>query len=406
MIRNVIIATFAYRKDGKRTPLNGMIEPLLYFFDKNVDNLLLLEGSHPGSDTVSARFETYKKGRLKTTELSYVGKILSPILKMQNTNSTQTIFKLRDFLSVIEIAIRYPKRYDLFIGLESIYALGGILLRKIGLVKYVVYYVSDYAPNRFSNKTFNDIYLMLDRFCCRNADAVWDVSPAMLPARVSKGFKKSEARKHILVPNALFPKQIDYLPLKKVAPYSIVFAGTFGPENGPDLAVKAMKYIVKKFPIATLHMIGGGDTYEDSLKKMAKDLGIDKNIIFHGFIKDAIKVSMITKKSMIGLAPYAAIPRSPRFFADATKIRLYFGAGLPAITTQVPPLGKDPEIKKGVVVTIDNEKEIAKAIIKLFNSKAQYREMRKSAINYAKSNTWENTYTKALKQMGLSINDI
>ncbi|HSX40276.1 MAG TPA: hypothetical protein VLF68_01545, partial [Candidatus Saccharimonadales bacterium] len=176
--QNLLIATFSVWREKKRTAINGMVEPLLTFFFPEFETIDLIDGAHPGDEETRTRFEYYQNKKLKKTDFAWISFLLSPFLKLQNTNGTQIVFKLRDFLSVLELSIRKRKRYDLFIGLESVFTLSGIVLKKLGVVKTVVYYVSDYAPNRYSQKLLNNIYLWLDRTCCYYADFIWDVSPA------------------------------------------------------------------------------------------------------------------------------------------------------------------------------------------------------------------------------------
>lgn len=399
MVKNLLIATFSFRSNGKRSAINGMVEPLISFFSKKAENLTLIEGAHPGSDTVFTFKQNYRSGKLKSSGKSFSSIFLYPLLSWQNKNATQIIFKIRDILDVLEIGLTTKEKYDLFIGLESIYTLGGIILKKLGKVQKVVYYVSDYSPYRFNNGFLTFIYLWLDKFCCYNADYIWDVSPVMMPARIKSGINQERCAPLILVPNALFEEQINYLPLNQLEPYSLVFVGTLGPENGPQTAIKAMPLILKEIPTAKLHIIGGKDDFEEPLKNLVKKLKLEKNIIFHGFISDAIEVSQLSRQFMIGLAPYTELPDSPRWFADATKIRLYMGVGLPAITTRVPPLGKEVAKKGAAIITKDSKEDLAIACIKLFKDRILYSKMRKAAISYAKNNTWENSYVNAMKRI-------
>ncbi|MBI2268241.1 MAG: glycosyltransferase [Candidatus Blackburnbacteria bacterium] len=285
--------------------------------------------------------------------------------------------------------------------MESINALAGIVLRKLRKVRRVVYYVSDYSPERYKPKWFNDLYLWLDRYAATHSDFIWDVSLAMMPARIKVGLDPQKATPVIHVPNALFPKQINYLPTSRIIPNSLVFVGTLGKINGPDLAIKALKIVLKSIPSTSLHIYGSGEPDMTRLKKLTEKLKLNNKVIFHGFISNQVKLSKETSMYAIGLAPYLAVPGSPRWWADATKIRLYLAAGVPVITTQVPPLGKEIERDEAGVIAKDNPQEQAEAVLKLLKDKKTYLKMRKNAIKRATDNTWENTYSQALKKMGL-----
>lgn len=404
LFQTVFIATFSAWKNGKRLPTNGMIEPLLSFFGKKTQRIILIDCTHPGSsDDVIPKVDEYRFGKLQKQE--NVTFLFPPkwLLEKNNTLKTQPLFKIRDVATVAERLLQENGNIDLFIGLESIHTFVGILFKKLGKVKTVVYYVSDYSPHRYGSKIFNNIYLWLDRFCAMNADYIWDVSPAMMPARIKNGLDKKKAKPCIQVPNALFPFQISYLPIAQLKKNSLLFAGTIGPENGLDLAIEALQLVRKEIPSVHLTILGSGLTSEEEkIKKLIQQYKLEKNITQHGFIADLKKVADISKHSMIGLAPYRTIPWSVRWYADATKMRLYFANGLPAITTQVPPLGKEAQKKECALVTKDIAEPYAKAIISLLQDSKKYKKYRQNAIAFAKVNTWENTYGNALKQMKLA----
>lgn len=401
---NLIFATFSPWENGVRLPTNGMVEPMLSFFLPKTSKFTLIDEPHPGSDRVIPIIEHYESGKLtKETSPPFFVHLLYPLLRLRNSVGTRIPFKIRDFLTVVVYGFRVKDKYDLFIGLESVNALAGVILKKLGRVKAVVYYVSDYSPKRYKAKWFNSLYLLLDRLAANYSDYIWDVSPALMQARKQAGVDPGVSKKIIHVPNGLFPEQIKYLPLKKTTPASLVYAGTLGVENGPDIAIEAIRIVTKKFPKVRLHIYGGGKKDLDRLRQLVNKLDLGRNVMFHGFFNDPIKLSSELRKYTIGLAPYKAIPGSPRFWADATKIRLYLAAGLPVITTQVPPLGKELVKEKAGIVCRDNHEEIARAIVKLFDNPNLYKTFRRNAIRKAQGNTWENTYNKALTAMGFKF---
>jgi len=402
MPKNVLIASFSIRDKTGRTPINGMIGPLLSFFRPKYHQVDLIDGPHPGSSTVITHFENYTKHKLTSAKSSLISFLLFPILILANRDSTQFIFKIRDFLTVFEILLRNRRRYDLFIGLESVYTIAGIIGKYLGFISRIVYYVSDYSPNRYPNFLVNKFYLWLDRYCCSHADFIWDVSPAMMPARVKAGLKPQQSAPLILVPNALFPSQIAPADPNSVIPYSLVYAGTLGPENGVDIAIAAVQKIRQKYPAASLHIYGSGHEFEPALKLLINKSDLQKQVIFHGFIGKLDKLTKIISQYALGIAPYRYFPGSPRLYADATKLRLYLGAGLPVVTTQVPPLGRELASRGAAVISQDNDVDLAKTVMKIFFDRRRYTKLRLASIRYAKTNTWENTYRSALAQMKLS----
>ncbi len=398
----VLVATFSPWKNGKRLPINGNVEPLRDFFVPKVRRFTLIDQIYPGSDEIMPRIEVYERKKQYFYRSSWWLYLLYPFLRVVNTinpGETHISYKLRDFFSVVDWGLRETKPADLFIGLESINGLAGIVLRGLGKVKKVIYYVSDYSPRRYENRWFNAIYLWLDRFCSMHADYVWDVSVAMQPARISVGLDPKKSAPVLVVPNALYPKQIHQVSKNEVQPYSMVFMGTLGIMNGPDIAIEAVPFILKKYPTAMLYIVGGNVLDLERLSALVKRLKLGGNIQFYGFIDDREKISSIIRRFSVALAPYPHIPWSARLYGDATKIRAYLAAGLPVVTTSVPPLGKVAAVQGAAIIADDTPQAIAAAVIRIFSDTQLYAKMRTRAIAFAKDNTWENEFQKAIKQM-------
>lgn len=382
-------------------PTNGSVEPLRDFLVPKVEKLVLIDQLVPSSESVLHKIEVYVSNKQKFIEYhpSWWFKLITPILWMRNTNGTHISFKIRDFLSIIDWTFRDATVFDYFIGLESINTLAGILLRKLGRVKHVIYYVSDYSPNRYKNRWFNRLYLAFDRMSAKHADYIWDVSRAIHPARIKAGLNRYSSAPVIHVANGLFPSQIKTNPVSKIKPYSIVFMGTLGPENGPDVVIRALSTIRKKYAKATLHIIGGTEESFAWLKPIIRDYKQEGAVIFHGFIPNAAKMSEIMRSCSIAVAPYRSMRGSPRYYGDAGKIRAYCAAGLPIVTSPVPPLGRDMAEAGAAVIANDDEKSFASAILALFENSDLYVRMRRKAIAIAKTNTWEHQFTHAFSEM-------
>lgn len=381
-------------------PRNGMIDSMLYYFVPRVKSFTLLDQPHPISDTIHPFVEEYENGRMRDrrrmSPIYYVPVYLYCL--MERHGLTRISYKLRDFFSVFIVVFTRMKKYDLFVGLEAINTFAGIVLKKFGLVKTVIYYVSDYSPIRFGKTLFNRTYLALDRFCVTHADVTWDVSPAMQEGRLQAGLDADKKYRVIHVPNGLFPSQIKSLPISQRMRDCLVYLGNLEPDFGVELAIKAFKEIYKKRPGATLRIIGGGKELPD-LKRLVIRLKLNTSVSFYGFVEDNDKMANIVRTSYIGLAPYRSFPESIRWYGDAGKIRQYTAAGLPVVTTHVPPLGRYI-VKKGAgIETQDTVKSFSDGILRLLLDDTLYEKMSAGAIKVSCDNTWEHVYTKALEDM-------
>lgn len=385
--------------NGQRMPTNGNLEPLRNFLVPRVCRLVLIDQPHPGSDRVTPKIEEYTNynKNFVNHNPSWWIYLLTPLLKLTNQNKTQAIFKVRDFLSIIDWAFRDKAHYDYFVGMESVNTLAAIFLRKIGRVGKVIYYVLDYSPNRYS-PALNKLYLALDRYCATRADFVWDVSMAMQSARISAGLDPKKSAPVIHVPIGVYPDQIKLATARDIQPYSLVYMGTLGEENGPDLAIEILPIIQKKYPTALLHIIGGGGENLDRLKTLAESLELKNQVIFHGFVVRSSNMANILSRCYVAVAPYRDFPNSVRRYADSSKMRSYAAAGLPIITTPVPPLGKDLQKLGGAIIAADNKKSFSRVVISLFSNPRRYAKMRRAIIKYAKNNTWDKEFSNAFSK--------
>ena len=226
----------------------------------------------------------------------------------------------------------------------------------------------------------------------------------MPEARKKLGYNMNKLSPQLYAPNAFFRNEIKYLPISKVLPFSVIYAGTMGSENGPELAIKAMVKVVKKIPKATLTLAGGGtEERKNKLNSLIAQLKLDKSVNFKGFIPTNEEMLDIVRHHRISIAPYRAIPNSVRWYADAVKIRMSLACGLPVIATQVPPMGKEAQKLGAGLIVQDNVDALANAVIKILSDEKIYLKMRKNAIKAAKNNTWDNSYANALKDMGITF---
>lgn len=397
---SVLIASFSVHKKGKIFTLNGMIDSLLSFFLSKTEKTVLIDQPYPGSDIIFPIIKIYKKEKLlNVTRSSIFLYFLYPFLKLANYHATHVSFKIRDFLSVIFYGFSEKTRFDVFIGLEGINALAGIMLKKLGKVNIVIYYVSDYSPSRYGQTFFNKLYLFLDRFCVTHADFTWDVSPVMKDGRIKAGILPIEMHRVIHVPNGLFKEQIDPLPISKRTRDSIVYMGALDKVKGIDIALKALKIILAKRPKTTLHIIGGTENEIVELQQFACILGIEKSIIFYGFIPPNKIMSNIIRRCYIGVGTYGGSKSPPNRYGDSGKIRQYLGCGLPIVATTLQWYTKYA-IEKGAGIGVkETSEDFARGIITLLEDDALYKSYSKKAVELSKHNTWENSYANAFHIM-------
>ena len=101
------------------------------------------------------------------------------VLNGHPAKGPELLLWIKDFIFVLKRGIATTKKYELFIGVDNLNALAGLVLRRLGKVERVVYYVIDYTPVRFKNPLLNAIYHWVDRRAVHGSDAVWNLSERM-----------------------------------------------------------------------------------------------------------------------------------------------------------------------------------------------------------------------------------
>lgn len=284
--------------------------------------------------------------------------------------------------------------FDIFIGVDSINSLSGILLKKLGIVKKVIYYTIDYIPKRFESKLLNTIYLYLDSFVVKHSDNVWNLSRVMIEEREKRGVDKKFRQKQIVVPVGT-EANITEVPFGKIKRYHVVHMGHLMRKHGVQLAIESIPHIIKVIPQFHLDIIGGGE-YEEALKKLAQELDVSSYITFYGFIQSHRKLERMLSVCALGVAPYMDTEESYVRNTDPGKVKAYLAAGLPVVITKVPLIWKElAKYRCGVAVSY-NARDLARAIIWLLSENQRLRQYRRNAKRIAKKYTWNEIFSKAL----------
>ncbi len=307
------------------------------------------------------------------------------------------VFYLLDILFTIYFFLRARTRIDLFIGVDNLNAFAGLLLRRMGWVKTVVFYTIDYVPQRFENRALNHIYHWIDKFCCDHANYIWNVSAAMMEARRAKWLALDGCAPSLVVPLGCNFERIGRLPVAQIYRHDVAFLGDLAPEQGVDWLLENWRAVRARVPDARLIVIGGG-AQEDALKQQANRLGIASSVQFSGFIVDDIEVEQMLAHCAVGVAPYAADATSFKYYADPGKVKLYLAAGLPVVITNVPPVAQVIHQADAGFAIDHDDSELTEAIVTLLTQDELYERYRANAIQFAARFSWHRIFGEALSQ--------
>jgi len=315
-------------------------------------------------------------------------------------DKTYLRLKLRDILAIFWFVLFWRGKYELFIGVESVAAIIGGILKKMGLVNKTVYYISDWSPVRYKNPVLNWLYIKTDLLACRWSDFIWNYTYTISEARRDiLQFDMDKIGKELWVPFGFIPDGVTLPDEKDIDRRRMVFCGGLGPENGVDLIIESLPLVKEQIPDIKIDIFGSGSEGEN-LKRGAEDLDVTDCITWHGYVSDRKEILSHYLRASISLAPYAPLENSVKKYGDVMKIRDSIGCGLPVITTTVPPSHKEVQEKMlGEVIDFTSQ-ALSAAIIRLLTNDEYYFAMRRRVIAASKEGLWENIYGRTLDAMG------
>lgn len=310
------------------------------------------------------------------------------------------INSLKDVFLTLFWVLKTGEKYDLFIGVDNLNALVGLILKKLGRVKKIVYYTIDYFPIRFESIVINKIYHSIDKVCVKYSGETWNVSEVMISAR--EKYNKMNRRiynRQYTVPIGIWYDNAPRKTFSEINKKKLIFVGHLLDHMGVDLVLKSMSEIKRKIPQVKLEIIGGGEE-ENKLKKLAKELGILKSVKFWGWIKDRKSLEKIMSDGAVGLATFnTEILDDKVKNADPGKIKDYLLLGMPVIVTDA--ISTADSIRKaecGVVIkyrTLD----LINAVVKLLNRPDVLKRYRVNALKYVVQFDYNKIFSKNLSRV-------
>jgi glycosyltransferase involved in cell wall biosynthesis len=200
----------------------------------------------------------------------------------------------------------------------------------------------------------------------------------------------------------LVPHGIPDLPFEEPDVYkkSLSIAGkavllTFGllsPNKGFESAIRALPRILARHSNAVYVIAGAthphvrareGDRYRDRLQALAKELGVENEVIFHNRF-----VSPQEMASLVGSADIYITPYCHEAQAVSGTLAYAIGAGKAIISTPYWHAAELLSNGRGTLVPFEDPAAIAKAAIELLEDDAARQAMRKRAYSYGRQMVW------------------
>ena len=196
------------------------------------------------------------------------------------------------------------------------------------------------------------------------------------------------------VPNLPFVDPNFYKDRFAVAGKSVLLTfGLLSPNKGIENVIQAMpKILSRKSNVA--YIVAGathphirrreGDKYRESLQQMAKDLGVENNVIFHNRFLSPQEMMEFIGAADVYITPY----RNEAQVVSGT-LAYALGAGKAVISTPYWHALELLDEGRGILVPFHDPDAIATQTIALLENEAERHAMRKRAYVYARQMVWE-----------------
>jgi glycosyltransferase involved in cell wall biosynthesis len=282
----------------------------------------------------------------------------------------------------IAYLVHVRSKFDIFIGQGPWEIAFGLILRKLGLVRMVVYDDFDYAPgNQPISKIRQQLISYLEKACLINSDLIISVGDLLGKLR-----EEQTGRKVYVIPNGVNYPLFKLAQAKVPHPPTLIYMGFVYGWAGLELIFHSLVKIKEEFPEIRFLIIGHTiPSYIEWLMTLRDNLHLEKHIYYIGR-KNYSELIPYLREADIGMALFKPIPL--RKYAFPLKVIEYLAAGLPVITTK--GLQAADIVDKGQcgkAVDFD-AMVIADAIIGMLNDLEGYQRYSENAKNFSQSYDW------------------
>ncbi|MCL5067182.1 MAG: glycosyltransferase [Thaumarchaeota archaeon] len=365
---------------------SGPAQELEEYLKQKVDYLLFLGHPFVYSKQRQSFKKSYSKGQESPPRFSFAWQL------------SQSLSFLKDMFYTFWWVLTSKKKYHLYVGADSLNALCGVILKKIGIVEQVVFYSVDFVPIRFHNKLLNAMYHRSEAMCVEYCDEVWNLSERMATARERMHIVTSKSTTQIVVPIGVYFERIQRYEINQIDRFKLVYLGHLRKGQGLELIIKCLPEIFETWPYASLVIVGTGPM-EDGLLAEVRKMGCTERVEFKGYVEDHRIVEQILSKCGIGLALYEPKPDSFSWYADPSKPKQYMACGLPVIITGVPAISSEIEIEGAGIIVEYEESDFMKGLHILLDDVQEYTKARERAILLASRYGWKTIFENTLNEL-------
>lgn len=181
--------------------------------------------------------------------------------------------------------------------------------------------------------------------------------------------------------------------------------GLLSPNKGIEFALRALPDIIREFPNIVYIVLGQthpallraeGEAYRLSLERLAKDLGVQKNVVFFNRFVELEELMRFIGATDIYLTPYLTEAQ-----ITSGTLAYAFGAGNAVVSTPYWHAAELLTAERGKLVPFRDAPAIAGAVVELLRDEPLRHTMRKNAYKLGRDMVWSRVaqlYAKAFEQ--------
>jgi glycosyltransferase involved in cell wall biosynthesis len=181
--------------------------------------------------------------------------------------------------------------------------------------------------------------------------------------------------------------------------------GLLSPNKGIEFALRSLPDIIKEFPNVVYIVLGQthpnllrdeGEAYRLSLERLAKDLGVQKNVVFFNRFVELEELMRFIGAADIYLTPYLTEAQ-----ITSGTLAYAFGAGNAVVSTPYWHAAELLTEERGKLVPFRDAKAISTAVVDLLRDETLRHSMRKNAYKLGREMIWSNVaqlYAKSFEQ--------
>jgi glycosyltransferase involved in cell wall biosynthesis len=290
-------------------------------------------------------------------------------------------------------------RSDAWFGFNCLATAQGLLGRAARRTRRVIHWNVDFVPVRFGQSPLTQLYDRLDRWCCTSADGRVELSAAARDARAER-YGLPDSNRAEIVPMGAWTTDAPIADASRLGERRIVFLGHLVERMGVDVLIDAVELLRDRGRPVHADIVGGGPLLA-SLREAVEHRGLAEHVDMLGFVEDFGEVRRIVSRSSIGVAPYEDSTDTFSRFADPGKLKVYLGAGLPILLTDVPPNVRQLAEDGGAEIVAPTGEAFAARIDELLGDPERWAARHRAALEYRQRFDWERLFDHSLPRLGL-----